>query len=330
MAPVRTFRSFTRVFTPKNRFFHRPRMPLCRAEGTRRCGGETSGVRRRPQPTRDPAAPGQGHGAHGRAPLLPPLAPSSLGLCPRPTPRRRRPPPSQAPAPRRRGLPRRAKAAPGAFTRRRTRPPRRPQPRGRAGRHLQAALPAPGAFPQLRSPCLPPAPEPPAPCPRRPAEPCPAASPPLPHSAAARSPRAPAAAPPPHLLELVVGGPGRHPQNVVELRVGHVRHGGSGRRAQAGTGRGAARARPGAGLKPPRRHTQTPGVTTPRRGRSPPAPFALRRRGPAPSAHFGRLTQFQHGAAGGARGGGGRPGGGRPGGSRRRPYPPRARGGKGL
>lgn len=44
-----------------------------------------------------------------------------------------------------------------------------------------------------------------------------------------------------------------------------------------------------------------PRVTTPRRGRSPPAPCALRRRGPAPSAHFGRLTQFRRGAAGGAR-----------------------------
>ena len=48
-----------------------------------------------------------------------------------------------------------------------------------------------------------------------------------------------------------------------------------------------------------------PYVTTPRRERSPP-PFALPRRGPAPSAHFGRLTQFPRGAVGGAVGGGAR------------------------
>lgn len=136
-------------------------------------------------------------------------------------------------------------------------PARRLRPRGETRRGPAASRPCssppqPGASPR---------PGPLAshrPSPAAPRGPRPAPGPPPPRSATARRPRAPAAAPPPHLLELIVGGPGRHAQDVVQLRVGHVRHGGSGRQARAGAGRGAARARPGAGRTPLRRHAQTP------------------------------------------------------------------------
>lgn len=227
MAPVRIYWSVTRIFFTQ-KAFHRRRTRLCRAGGTRRCGGETSRV---------PAPPGRAHGEHGRAPLLfpPPAAPlgptrglpRSLGACPQARPQRPR-----------------GAAYPGGLRRHRAAgaAPSPPAGLSRAGRRLQTTLPA--ALPSAPLPL--PALKPTAPRLSRSARPRLAPAPP-PHRAAAQSPRAPAAAPAPHLLEFVVGGPGRHPQDVVELRVGHIRHGGSGRRAQAGTGRGAARARPGAG-----------------------------------------------------------------------------------
>lgn len=255
MAPVRIYWSLTRIFTPKKPFTGCEYRSAARegrgAAGARRAGARRAEPRRRPGPRREPAAPGPGHRQQGRAASPLRALPAAY--------------PAASPPARKQARPQRLRGTAylgglrrhrDAFTRRRALPP----PQASAGR---AAAFRPRSPRLSHGPTAPTARRPPAPAASRlsrPARPCPAASPhPHIHRAAARSPRAPAAAaPPPHLLELVVGGPGRHPQDVVELRVGHVRHGGSGRRAQAGTGRGAARARPGAGRKPPRRHAQTP------------------------------------------------------------------------
>lgn len=158
--------------------------------------------------------------------------------------------------------------------------PRPPSP----GRGLQDTAPRPPRGPQARRPqTAPRAPLGPAPLAARPGGPA-RPGPPPPHS--------PASAPPPHLFEFIVGGAGRHAQDVVELRVGHVGHGG----AAAGPS-GAGRAEGGAG------RAETGGRTRTRTGRDVTA-HALRHRaatrearGPAPAAP---LTQFRRGAAGGA------------------------------